>query len=113
MSSGPTPAPPWRDTAPSPASPAPPWRSAAPRVPYRTRWWKLAGVSVAGLLTLAAVTWAVFWIRPPEPARLVILTAGYDSTLAVPPNPYGKNAAREFAALAKADGWLSARQHFH
>ncbi len=87
--------------------------SADPRAPYRTRWWKLAGVSAAGLLTLAAVTWAVFWIRPPEPARLVVLVAGYDNTLAVPTNPYGKNAAYELPDLAKPGGWLGTRQRVH
>jgi Caspase domain len=109
MSSGPTPAPPWRDTAPAPAPPGHPWRTPPPRAPYRTRWWKLAGIAVVGLATLAAVTWAVFWIRPPEPARVVVLVAGYDNTLAVPPNPYGKSAAREFAALARPGGWLGTR----
>lgn len=96
----------WRDTAPSPGPPGPPWRSAAPRVPYRMRWWKLAGVAVVGLVILAAATWAVFWIRPPDPAHLVCLVAGYDNTLAVPPNPYNKTSARELADLAKPGGWL-------
>ena len=70
------------------------------------RWWKLAGVAIAGLLTLAAATWAVFWIRPPDPAYFVNLAAGYDNTLAVPPNPYGKASARELAELAKPGSWL-------
>jgi hypothetical protein len=100
------PAPPWRDTAPSPVPPGPPWRSPAPRVPYRMRWWKLAGVAVAGILTLATATWAVFWIRPPDPAHLLTLVATYDNTLAVAPNPYGKASARELAELTKPGGWL-------
>jgi hypothetical protein len=70
------------------------------------RWWKLAGVSIAGLLALAAATWAVFWVHPPEAAYLVTLVAGYDNTLAVPANPYGKAAAREMAELTKPGGWL-------
>ena len=77
------------------------------------RWWKLAVVSIAGLLTLAAATWAVFWIRPPEPAYLVILAATYDNTLAVPPNPYGKGAARELADLTKPGGWLGMQSRVH
>ncbi|HEV3437192.1 MAG TPA: hypothetical protein VG122_07525, partial [Gemmata sp.] len=106
-------APPWRDTAPSPLPPGPPWRSPSPRIPYRMRWWKLAAVSIAGLLTLAAATWAVFWIRPPEPAYLVTLVATYDNTLAVPPNPYGKDAARELADLTKPGGWLGMQSRVH
>src|SRR5688572_2129671 len=109
MSSGPTPAPPWRDTAPTPAASGAPWRAAAPRAPYRTRWWKLAALAVGGLAALAAVTWIVFWIRPPDPAHLVVLSANYDNTLAVPPNPYGKAAARGLADLAKPGGWLGNR----
>lgn len=70
------------------------------------RWWKLAGVAVAGLFTLVAATWAVFWIRPPDPAHLITLVASYDNTLAVPPNPYGKASANELADLTKPGGWL-------
>ena len=77
------------------------------------RWWKLAGISLAGLLALAAATWAVFWIRPPDPAHLLILAAGYDNTLAVPSNPYGKSGARELADLAKPGGWLGTKSRLH
>ncbi len=77
------------------------------------RWWKLAGLATAGLAALAAVTWAVFWIQPPEPAQLVVLVAGYDNTLAVPPNPYGKAAARELAELTKPGGWLGNRSRLN
>src|SRR5262245_61571988 len=100
MSSGPTPAPPWRDTAPAPAPHGAPWRAMPPRRPYRTRWWKLGLLALAGLGTLAAVTWAVLWIRPPDPAYLIVLSASYDNTLAVPANPYGKAAARELTGFA-------------
>ncbi len=108
--SGPIPAPPWRgSSAPAPAPPGPPWRSPKPRAPYRPRWRRLAVVAALGLAALAAVTWVVFWIRPPAPARVVILHAGYDRTLAVPPNPYGKADARELATLARPGSWLGTR----
>ena len=108
--SGPIPAPPWRgSSAPAPAPPGPPWRSPKPRAPYRPRWRRLALVAALGLAALAAVTWVVFWIRPPAPARIVILHAGYDRTLAVPPNPYGKADARELATLARPGSWLGTR----
>jgi hypothetical protein len=77
------------------------------------RWWKLAGLAIGGLATLAAVTWAVFWIRPPEPAQLVVLVAGYDNTLAVPPNPYGKASASELADLTKPGGWFANRSRLN
>ena len=81
----------------------------ARRTAYRPRWRRLALVALLGLIALAVVTWVVFWIRPPAPARLVILNAGYDRTLAVPPNPYGKADARELATLARPGNWLGTR----
>jgi hypothetical protein len=61
------------------------------------------------LLALVAVTWVVFWMRPPAPARLVILHASYDRVLSVPPNPYGKADARELATLVRLGSWLGTR----
>lgn len=77
------------------------------------RWWKLAGVAAAGLLALGVATWAVFWLTPPRPAHLVVLAAGYDNTLAVPPNPYGKAAARDLSALATPGNWLGTRSRLN
>jgi len=110
MSSGPTPAPAWRGPASAPpAPPGPPWRVPPPRAPYRPRWRRLALAAALGLLAVAVVTWVVFWIRPPAPARIVILRADYDNTLAVAPNPYGKADAREIAALARPGSWFGTR----
>lgn len=69
--------------------------------------------AAAGLGVLAVVTWVVLWIRPPQPARLVVLQAGYDATLAVPPNPYGKAAARSLASLATPGSWFGNRAKLH
>jgi hypothetical protein len=77
------------------------------------RWWKLAGIATTALAALAAVTWAIFWIRPPEPAQLVVFFAGYDNTLAVPPNPYGKASADEFTSLTKPGSWLGTRSRLN
>ncbi len=108
--STPTPAPPWRgSSAPSISASGPAWRSPPARTPYRPRWRKLAFVAGLGLIALAVVTWVVFWIRPPAPARLVILSANYDRTLAVPSNAYGKADARELATLARPGSWLGTR----
>ncbi|MBY0514364.1 MAG: caspase family protein, partial [Gemmataceae bacterium] len=65
--------------------------------------------ALLGLLVLAAVVWVALWIRPPQPARLIVLQAGYDTNLAVPVNPYGKAAARDLAQLAKPGGWFGDR----
>src|ERR1700722_2486809 len=96
----------WRDTASKPGQAPPPRRSPGPPLPSPTRWWKLAGVAIAGLFTLAAASWAVFWIHPPRPAHLITLVANYDNTLAIPTNPYGKAGARNLADLTKPGGWL-------
>ncbi|MBP3959288.1 VWA domain-containing protein [Gemmata sp. G18] len=111
--STPTPAPPWRgSSAPALTPSGPAWRAPTARIPYRPRWRKLALVAGLGLLALAVVTWVVFWIRPPAPARLVVLSANYDRTLAAPPNPYGKADARELAALARPGSWFGTRARF-
>lgn len=114
MSTGSGPkAPDWRtppppSTAP-PAPPGPPWAAPPPPREHRPRWWKLAAVALFGLLVLAAVVWVALWIRPTDPARLIVQQAGYDTNLAVPVNPYGKAAARDLAALTKPGGWFSDR----
>jgi hypothetical protein len=116
MNIGPGPhTPTWRDpTAASVVLPAGPvWQSGPPRVPYRPRWRRLALVAAAGLAALAAVTWVVLWVRPPAPARLVVFQAGYDANLAVPPNPYGKAAARDLAGLAAPGSWFGTRARLH
>src|SRR5262245_41971892 len=101
---------PWRGPAPTPPTPpGPAWRAAPPRVPYRPRWRRLALAALVGVGVLAAVTWIVLWVRPPAPARVVILSASYDRTLAVPPNPYGKHDARELGTLARPGSWFGTR----
>jgi hypothetical protein len=106
MSSGPGPIVPlWRDAAAPPAAATDPaWRSVPPRAPYRPRWRKLGLVALLALGCLTALTYAALWLRPPEPARLVVLHAGYDTNLAVPVNPYGKAAARQLAGLTRPPG---------
>ncbi|HJZ56970.1 MAG TPA: hypothetical protein VKE74_18520, partial [Gemmataceae bacterium] len=113
MSTGPGPKPPgWREPPPSatPAAPhGPAWAAPPPARTHRPRWWKLALVAALGLVVLGVVVWIALWIRPPEPARLIVLQATYDTNLAVPPNPYGKAAARDLAALSTPGGWFGNR----
>ncbi len=78
-------------------------------MPYRPRWRKLALAGGLALVALVAVTWIVLWVRPPAPARIVILSASYDRTTAVPPNPYGKHDARELASLTRPGSWFGTR----
>ena len=98
---------PWR-SQPAPAAAPPPdsrrWRR-EPGSGTARRWGRR---SVFGLLTLAFVAcavllvWAVLWFWPPRPARLVLVGAGYETNLAVPPNVYGREGLNALAAWASA-----------
>ena len=98
---------PWHpQPAPAPAPPpdARRWRR-EPGAGAARRWGRR---SVFGLLTLAFVActgllvWAVLWFWPPRPARLVLVGAGYETNLAVPPNVYGREGLNALAAWASA-----------
>ena len=65
------------------------------------RWWKLAALALASLATLAAVTWAVFWIRPPDPAHLAAAVEELGTRL----GDFAA-AARARAELFDAQPWL-------
>lgn len=47
------------------------------------------GVWIAGLSLTSLLIWVITWYRPPQPAELVLLGAGYEENLAVPHNIYG------------------------
>lgn len=102
----------WRGASTSPAAPTPTaagpaWRSTAAAAPYRTRWWKLAAVAALLFICLASVSYSLLWLRPPEPARLMIVEAGYETNLTVPPNATGKAASRELLSLTGSGGrWM-------
>lgn len=110
-------APPWRSPAPHSGltgrASLPPWRADPPPAPYRTRAWKLAAAAGLSLAALAAVVWVGLWMRPPEPAHLIILQAGYDNNLVVPPNPYGKAGARQLAGLNRSGGFFRNQPGFN
>lgn len=103
----------WRGASPALAATAasrgPAWRASTPLTTYRSRWWKLGAVALALFVCLAAVSYAALWLRPLAPARLVVVEAGYDTNLTVPPNATGKAAGRELLALGSESGNFSSR----
>jgi hypothetical protein len=75
-----------------------PWKK-APRDPGRgerpwwQRKWTRLGLVLALLLAVAGTTIAVVrWFRPVPPVRLILIGAGYEGNLAVPPNVAGRRA---------------------
>src|SRR5205823_13570673 len=79
---------------PAPASDARRWRR-EPGASGGTarRWVHRFGFGLLALAFLACTglfVWAVLWLWPPPPARLVLVGAGYETNLAVPPNVYGR-----------------------
>ena len=49
-------------------------------------------LALAFLVGAGVFVWAVFWFRPPQSARLVLVGAGYETNLAVPTNVYGRDS---------------------
>ena len=60
----------------------------------------IAGLLGAFLLCTGLLIWASFWLFPPQPAGLVLIGAGYETNLAVPPNVHGRESMKELAAWA-------------
>jgi len=95
----------------------PRWRRGpAAHAPRRSRWTRRAQLAVAVPAFAAAcalLIWVSSWLRPPRPARLVLIGAGYEGNLAIPHNAYGREGLRRLARLAvpadPAPRWGSGR----
>src|SRR5262249_20172417 len=103
--SSPSPDPGWRKAPPSLAtSPSPPsWRNPeSPRaaVPPRVGIARLAGVLLLILLVATALVWFILWLRPPGPAVLLLVAAGYEDNLAVDAFPQGREGMSRLAQVA-------------
>jgi hypothetical protein len=99
----------WRGALPSagggPAKGGPAWKGgSAPAAAARKPWsrkTKLAfGVGLLGALAGLFVVVALL-LRPPPPFRLVLVSAGYETNLAVPHNVPGRKAVAKLEAWAK------------
>src|SRR5262245_45102131 len=103
----------WRPVTPpalaqssSPAS----WRNPeSPKavVPSRVRVARLAGVLLLILLVATALVWFILWLRPPGPAVLLLVAAGYEDNLAVDAYPQGREGMSRLASVAGTSSPLS------
>jgi hypothetical protein len=97
----------WKDAA-TPAGPSPgarqDWHHPDQPAPDRRRLSRntLATLLLGGILVVGVALVAVLlWPSPPPPVRLVLVAAGYETNLAVPPNVAGRNGLRDLAAWGK------------
>lgn len=67
----------------------------------RSRALRLVGAIVASLVCCGLLIWIALWLRPLRPSGLVLLGAGYETDLAVPPNVVGWNGLKALTELAR------------
>ncbi len=110
----------WKNATPSggPAKSGPAWKGAADASPAaaaaaKQPWSRKSQLALAGLVfavVIGAMTWIILWLRPVKPFRLVVLSAAYETNLAVPHNVPGKTTAARLADWARANDKLEVRQ---
>jgi hypothetical protein len=96
----------WRPEAVIMETPGgPEWRreeetAVQPGVPRRKR---IRAILVGLIFFICAglLVWLSFWLRPPRPAVLVLIGAGYEDNLAVPQNVYGRESMSALADLTR------------
>lgn len=98
----------WRDQAARkgrPSSEEPPWRREPQRPPLppgtRSRRIQTAIAFALFFVFCALLLWLITWLLRPKPVRLVLIGAGYEENLAIPPNPYGRHMLRGLVGLAR------------
>ena len=69
--------------------------------PRLSRGVKLAFVLALFLLVAGGAVAVYLWLRPPDPFRLVLVGAGYEQNLAVPPNVLGRRGLDGLEQWAK------------
>ncbi|MFO0947237.1 MAG: hypothetical protein U1D30_15050 [Planctomycetota bacterium] len=64
------------------------------------RFAKVAGTLATFSAVAALLIWVSSWLRLPRPVALILVGAGYETNLAVPPNVYGWKGLVDLSALA-------------
>ena len=92
----------WSESDPA-EKPVADWRkgrSAASSKKRGGRW--RVGLAWGGFLAVCAgFIWLTTWVRPPQPGRLVLLGAGYETNLLVSENVAGLGGLKQLAAIAE------------
>jgi hypothetical protein len=94
--------------ASSPSEDRQPWRQSPPPVAFGG--WRIAAFARLVVILLACATalvWLLFWLAPPGPAALVLVSAGYEDNLAISQNAPGRAAVDQLAQLASSSAPLS------
>ena len=78
-------------------------RAAVPVVGVRTRRSRMLIGGAAFLFCTALLVWVSFWLWPVQRASLILIGAGYETNLAVPPNVYGRESLAAFADLSRSN----------
>lgn len=73
----------------------------------RKRRLSLIGAWGGLFLLTACLAWAATWLRPPQPACLVLIGAGYEDNLSFPHNYYGWQSLEQLADLTRESSSLS------
>src|SRR5256885_2169317 len=101
----------WRNTpgpTPRPRGTEHQWKS-RPRVETKpagakttSRTVRVGRALVACLVGVGLIFWLIWWIRPVQPACMVLIGADYATNLRVPHNVYGVEGLKGLEALANA-----------
>lgn len=100
----------------------PAWRKGSEEaaVPVKWRWSRQAQIgfaSISFLALTALLVWASFWLMPPKSACMVLIGAGYQDNLVIPPNVFGWTGLKAMADLSRDSNttfiWGSERIRLH
>lgn len=84
----------------------PPWARSIPLAATKGWFLLLAILPAFGLLLgTAAFVWLGTWFRPPKPVDIILVGAGYETNLSVPPNVYGWRSLERLQGFGRSEGW--------
>jgi hypothetical protein len=85
----------------TPRTRLPKWRQESGRGWRRRSFLRIASVALLYLLFSGLLIWVVLWLSPPQPARLVLIGAGYEPNLAIPENVFGREWLKDLEELTR------------
>ena len=79
----------------------PRWRLEPLATGKRRTLLKTLAVGLLYLFLSGLLIWVVLWLSPPQPARLVLIGAGYETNLAIPQNVPGRELLKDLEVLTR------------
>lgn len=90
----------WRLSGPAPEPSVADWKKGrSAKAASRARRGRFGFAWAAFLLVCGGFVWLSTWVRPPQPGRLVLIGAGYETNLLVSDNAAGLGSLKQLAAL--------------